>query len=242
MAKIWTSDSWVRVLPHSCYVPCSLLLTLLTASGDLRNVMKTVVELLVHYQKQCRVITNDRDPDIAIHNVMILLVAFAFPNGDASKLIVHLWYSSAIPSSMYLAGIIERLVPMVRQICEIIEDDADTADITTLCKFESPHKSSSSLTVTLKKREWLRMLKSLTQEEPLSLDLANKNQRKDMFGTSSTSLKDLIEYGWFLMSPDHRISDRKWRNEESFSHLGIAQNILMYPTHKCLVIHQSLHW
>jgi hypothetical protein len=67
--------------------------------------MKTVLELPSTYKKTCTVTINNRDEDIVLRNAIILLLAFHFPNGEASELIVHLWYSAALPSNIYRQGI-----------------------------------------------------------------------------------------------------------------------------------------
>jgi hypothetical protein len=48
---------------------------LCTASGDLRNVVKTVVGTPQEYTGQCAFTVNDLDSDILARNVILLMVA-----------------------------------------------------------------------------------------------------------------------------------------------------------------------
>jgi hypothetical protein len=85
--------------------------------------MKTVIELPPSYKKTCTIAINDRDEDIVLRNAVILLLTFHFPNGEASELIVHLWHSAAIPSRMYQHAVIEKILPDIEEICELLASE-----------------------------------------------------------------------------------------------------------------------
>jgi len=60
--------------------------------------MSTVVALPRKFEPECQIVINDRDLDIVFRNAVILLVAFNFPGGEASELIVHFRYSAGLPT------------------------------------------------------------------------------------------------------------------------------------------------
>ncbi len=67
------------------------------ASGDLRNVVKTIAQLPNNYCQSVDVVVNDRDIDIMARNVLLLLIALVVDNVDeAVDCMVHVWYSAFI--------------------------------------------------------------------------------------------------------------------------------------------------
>ena len=60
------------------------------ASGDLRNVVKTLAQLPDSYTALCEVVINDKDFDIVARNAIILLIAISCPTDLASEAILHI--------------------------------------------------------------------------------------------------------------------------------------------------------
>ncbi len=85
------------------------------ASGDLRNVVETVNGIPNDFKQKCTIVINDKDPTIIIRNAIFLLLAFIFQDGEASELIVHLWYSASLPSQMW-RGVTEKVMPFIRDL------------------------------------------------------------------------------------------------------------------------------
>ncbi|KAK5735629.1 hypothetical protein LTR17_007980 [Elasticomyces elasticus] len=77
---------------------------LFAASGDLRNVVKSLAALPTTYKNSVSLVLNDRDFEIVARNTLMLLAACAIPEkSTAVDLILHLWYSSTIrPKHLYL--------------------------------------------------------------------------------------------------------------------------------------------
>lgn len=70
---------------------------LFAASGDLRNVIKTIAAIPKAYGKAVYVTINDRDFDIVARNVIILLVALVTEDMEqAVDCIIHVWYSALV--------------------------------------------------------------------------------------------------------------------------------------------------
>ncbi|KAK6218393.1 hypothetical protein QIS74_06273 [Colletotrichum tabaci] len=73
---------------------------LFAASGDLRNVIKTIAQLTESYTQTVEVTMNDRDLDIVTRNAILLLIALAVEDFDASAdCIIHVWYSTFLRKS-----------------------------------------------------------------------------------------------------------------------------------------------
>ena len=62
------------------------------ASGDLRNVMKSINGLPDTYAGICTCVINDKDQAVVARNVVMLLVALLLPPVQAADLILHVWY------------------------------------------------------------------------------------------------------------------------------------------------------
>lgn len=76
------------------------------ASGDLRNLIKTINGLPEDYSGKCDILFNDLNPLIVGHNLVILnaLLNRGIPLEEASELALHLMYSPFItkPASLFL--------------------------------------------------------------------------------------------------------------------------------------------
>lgn len=80
---------------------------LFAASGDLRNVIKTVMGLPKDYCGYCKILMNDREFLVVARNIMLLMTAYHFEAETAVPIMIHLWYSSTMPASM-----VDALIPL----------------------------------------------------------------------------------------------------------------------------------
>ncbi|KAF2641386.1 hypothetical protein P280DRAFT_517590 [Massarina eburnea CBS 473.64] len=76
---------------------------LFAASGDLRNVIKTIVGLPKDYKGKCTLVINDANFHVASRNILLLLIALSFEPEVAAPIMIHLWYSALLPKSMLFA-------------------------------------------------------------------------------------------------------------------------------------------
>ncbi|KAK2737103.1 mynd finger family protein [Colletotrichum kahawae] len=73
---------------------------LFAASGDLRNVIKTIGQLPNSYTQPIEVTINDRDLNIVAWNVIMLLISLVVDDIDiAADYIIHVWYSALLCKS-----------------------------------------------------------------------------------------------------------------------------------------------
>ncbi|KAH8677868.1 hypothetical protein BX600DRAFT_531718 [Xylariales sp. PMI_506] len=71
---------------------------LLTASGDLSSVIKTVADIPSDTPSTIHLTVNDRDPNVASRNLIILLACIYSQNVvNSAEAITHYWYSAFLP-------------------------------------------------------------------------------------------------------------------------------------------------
>jgi hypothetical protein len=92
------------------------------ASGDLRNVVKTIAQVPDGYTMPIEVTINDNDLDVVARNAIILLIALVSDNADeAVDCIIHVWYSALIRKSD-LDMLQQKVRPLIESACEKIKD------------------------------------------------------------------------------------------------------------------------
>ncbi|KAF3053544.1 hypothetical protein E8E11_011605 [Didymella keratinophila] len=96
---------------------------LFAASGDLRNVIKTLLGLPQQYQGKCSVAINDIDFQVVAKNAILLLAVHHLPIDVAVPLIIHVWYSTFIPAVM-LHVLQSEILPLITDVCRKIKDKA----------------------------------------------------------------------------------------------------------------------
>ncbi|KAA1477214.1 hypothetical protein DENSPDRAFT_828525 [Dentipellis sp. KUC8613] len=85
------------------------------ASGDLRNVMKTVNALPADYSGQLTILVNDIDPYTVARNLAILLILGQVSDENmAVDVALHLWYSAFVPVQHPLV-VLSILAPFLRR-------------------------------------------------------------------------------------------------------------------------------
>jgi Domain of unknown function (DUF4470) len=72
------------------------------ASGDIRNMIRTVNGLPEDYRGKCEILCNDRNPIVANRNLVILFALLTDGPSpvEAAELATHLMYSSVLPIPM----------------------------------------------------------------------------------------------------------------------------------------------
>lgn len=87
---------------------------------DLRHVMKTIVSLPEGYSGSICCHIYEADFDLQIRNIIILLLAMHYPDGEAAELITYLWYSASIPFRMYL--LLDKILKILKDVAESMKD------------------------------------------------------------------------------------------------------------------------
>lgn len=147
-------------------------LTLTSASGDLRNVVKSVVSMPEEHAGAITITVNDRDFDVVACNIIILLVAFAADTIEqATDCIIHIWYSAMISESHLdiLRGPVRQLV---EDVCSKIASKTEDSIQAKTFRF-----GAQSLRVVLTKEKWTTLLAYLAVPGGLDPERAQKIRR-----------------------------------------------------------------
>ncbi|KUJ10494.1 uncharacterized protein LY89DRAFT_558780, partial [Mollisia scopiformis] len=177
---------------------------LFAASGDLRNVMKTVVSLPDSYRNRCNVHVNDRDEYVVFRAIMILLLVLLYPDGNASELVLHLWYSGRLPQSMYKRGITDWLIPKLSEAFAKSLNEKAPPDKVFAHSFTN---GTSTVTVRLTSRMWLNMLVVL--ERPKETELGEEVRLECML--TAEPEKPWVQYNMHMKDPAYRLGELRYR-------------------------------
>ncbi|KAF2730472.1 hypothetical protein EJ04DRAFT_586287 [Polyplosphaeria fusca] len=139
---------------------------LFAASGDMRNVVKTITGLPEAYEDQCTVVVNDRSFPIVARNALLLLIAFHFDQETAVPMMIHLWYSALVPAVM-VKQLATHILPLIEDVCIKIKDRK--ADIIQAKTFKF---GNGSLRLALMKEDWTNLKDYFKVPEGLTRDRA----------------------------------------------------------------------
>ncbi|KAM0286534.1 hypothetical protein ACHAO9_008162 [Fusarium lateritium] len=201
-----------------------LLLTKAIASGDIRNVIKTIAELPEGHGKPVNITINDRDFDIVARNVIMLLIAFTAVDQDAAiDCIIHVWYSAFIRKSD-LDIIQQGVRPLIANICEEHRDKPVDHSIVTTWEF-----GRWSLRLDLQKSAWDNLL--LFTEVPKDLTAEKANEIRTAT-TLAESRKDYRDRHFLFLSRFRRVAAQQFREDGILQPFGSqrAEFSVPYPT------------
>lgn len=123
---------------------------LFAASGDLRNVVKTIISLPKGFSGGLSVDINDRDMDIVARNIIFLLLFYTIEDAEeAAECVLHLWYSALIPQACLQT--LGRLGDIIGDVCSKIKSKPDHAMLGKTWTFA---QGKGSLRVLLAKGMW----------------------------------------------------------------------------------------
>lgn len=132
---------------------------LFEASGDLRNVVKTIVGLPENYSGECKVAVNDANTTVIARNALLLLVTLFFRPEEAAPVMLHLWYSAMLPKSL-THGVRQRILPLVQRVCHRIKENPDN-----WMEEEVVEYGKASVCLVLKKSQWIALVAMLVPSE-----------------------------------------------------------------------------
>ena len=170
------------------------------ASGDLRNIIKSVVGIPDDYNGTALCIVNDRDPFVVARNVVMLLTSLVFPPVIAAEIVLHIWYSARLKPKM-LQDVKDRVRPLIAQVLEKIEQRKNDILLSKTWTF-----GSRVLSLRLYKYQWDFILRLFDAEHPVSKSEAH---RRDVM--LNHTRVDYRERRLFQMSPSRRACSVKMR-------------------------------
>ncbi|OAG01059.1 uncharacterized protein CC84DRAFT_1101145, partial [Paraphaeosphaeria sporulosa] len=145
---------------------------LFAASGDLRNVVKTIISLPEKCLGSCKAVINDRNTTVVIRNALLLLVAFQFEPEVATPIMLHLWYSAMLPPKIVKA-LQKGILPCIRNVCDKIKAKLDNS-----IQAKTFVHGKGSIRLVLKKSEWIALAKTLMPSKELTAPIAQTIRRK----------------------------------------------------------------
>jgi hypothetical protein len=86
------------------------------ASGDLRNIVKTIACLPTSFTQSTDLYINDRDLDIVARNLILLLIGLIVEeDNEAVECMIHVWYSAFL-RECDMAILRDRVRPLVEDV------------------------------------------------------------------------------------------------------------------------------
>jgi hypothetical protein len=194
------------------------LALLFAASGDLRNVVKSVVGLPENYAGNCTVVVNDFNTNIVARNAMLLLTALHFEPEVAAPIMLHLWYSAMLPQAIVQALQVG-IQPYIDDVCNKIKDrPVDSTQAKTF------NIGGSSIRLTLEKWQWIRLAKMFEVREDLSAPEAQLIRR-----SVTMSRIDHIDRSIYKMSPGRRVGVMRYRQDGVVLPFGSSRKDFVVP-------------
>ncbi|KAK3650726.1 hypothetical protein LTR56_006131 [Elasticomyces elasticus] len=192
---------------------------LFAASGDLRNVIKTVGNIPATYNGSISVTVNDRDFNTVGRNALVLLVALAVPDDSAAVYcMLHLNHSS-----MNRQGDLDLLNTNVRPLIQDVVDKIAGKAAETLQK-KTWKFGANELCLTLSKTCWVAML-SLLEVPPA---LTTKSAQR-AYTDVTMARKDSIESQYMRHSPAHRVCKEQFRKDGILLPFGNSREAFTIP-------------
>lgn len=207
------------------------ILTWFLASSDLRNVVKTVVDIPQSYKGTCEIVLNDEDNWLVSRNVILLLVALVYDPEEAAETLLHLWYSALIPKAM-LQTLRSKVLPLVETVSNKSKDRTPEALVSKKWTF-----GSSSLRLVLQKHYWDVLLQYFENRDYLSLLDARRARAAT---TLAPDAKDYIERQLYTFNRITRRGHMKFRADGLL--LPFGSSIRDFDTPNPLLYRQHYTW
>ncbi|KAF5564049.1 hypothetical protein FPANT_14199, partial [Fusarium pseudoanthophilum] len=191
------------------------------ASGDLRNVVKTIAQMPPKYQQSIDIIMNDRDVDIVARNVIMLLVALTAEDRDeAIDCMIHIWYSASIRKS-HSDILKQRVRPLIETVCDKIKGKPANKILGKTWTF-----GKRSLRLVLQKSAWDKLLSFTDVPKGLTLTKANEVRRSV---TLAESRVDYRERHFLFLVPPLRVAKRRYREDGLLLSFGAQRSDFCEP-------------
>ncbi|KAF1362388.1 hypothetical protein EJ07DRAFT_174795 [Lizonia empirigonia] len=201
---------------------------LFAASGDPRNVFKTIVGLPVQHEGKCDVVLNDWDFDIVARNAIMLLVALHYDPEVAVPMIIHIWYSALLPSGM-VQSLQSDILPMIEEVCGKIKSKArDSLQSKTFTI------RGRTLRLVLKKEEWMNLVAYIQVPEGLSAKEAQMLRHDIVLAPARIDYRERAMLQW---PPALRVGEMYFRSSGVLLPLGCSlaafdtPNPTLFQTH-----------
>ncbi|KAK5122415.1 hypothetical protein LTR85_003999 [Meristemomyces frigidus] len=200
---------------------------LFAASGDARNVIKTITSMPKDHGETVHTRINDRDFDIVARNAIILLIALTIEDiSQAVECMIHVRWTW-----MDMDVLRDRIRPLIEDVCTKV---AGKTSGTMLGKTWTFGKASLRLVLT--KEQWPALLAYFETPEDLSPERA---QRIRTNVTLADSRRDYRERRMIGQVPAHRVCHNRFRDDGILLLFGHHRNPHIAPNP---TIYQTADW
>ncbi|KAF5649812.1 uncharacterized protein FTJAE_776 [Fusarium tjaetaba] len=194
---------------------------LFAASGDMRNVVKTIAQLPPGWDQPVDIVMNDIDLAVIARNAILLLIALtADHENEATDCIIHIWYSSLIRESDR-AILEQRVRPLIQTVCDKIKDKPANRILGKTWTF-----GKRSLRLVLTKAAWDKFLSYTTVPEGLTVERANEIRKAV---TLAESHFDFLERHYLFAIPSHRVPMHRFREDGILQPFGAQRSEFCIP-------------
>lgn len=171
------------------------------ASGDLRNVVKTVTDLPDEFDGSLEITINDNDADVVCRNVLLLLISLVAGDDEGViECMIHVWYSAFLRESDI--ELLSQFRPLIEEVCKDYENSGCSHPTGRQWTF-----GKCGLVPVLKKESWDRLLSFLEAPFGYTPTLAHKART---LATKVKSRKDCRERYLYSQPPAHRVAHEKF--------------------------------
>ncbi|KAF2026715.1 hypothetical protein EK21DRAFT_103059 [Setomelanomma holmii] len=158
---------------------------LFAATGDLRNLITTVIGIPDEHKGLCIAVLNDKEFVIVVRNAIMLLVALYFDAETAVPMMIHLWYSALLPIAMVSALRLD-ILPMIEDVCDKTKDKPEDS-----LQPKTFAINNRSLRLVLKKQEWVELSKYVQVPADVTAKAADSMRRRVMLAPERVDYRDL---------------------------------------------------
>lgn len=210
-------------LPYTRDLVLTEFIILCIASGDPRNVIKTIAEIPSSYDRTVNVTLNDNNLDVVIRNAIMLLIALVVEDRDeAIDCITHVWYSAFIRKS-HLEILHQRIRPLVDDVCgKIINNNSGRV----LAKTWTFNRCSLRLVLTAP--AWKRLRSLMDVPSGLDVEKARKVRRAVTLGGAS-ECQDNRDHVLLRQSRPHRIARTRFWEDGLLLPFGSRRDDFVVP-------------
>ncbi|KAI9810023.1 MAG: hypothetical protein M1827_006721 [Pycnora praestabilis] len=172
------------------------------ASGDIRNVILSVLGLPKGFRAHSDVFINDKVFDIVCRNFAMLLIALQCSSNEAADIILHIWYSARI-SIKASRAISTFVLPLAEAVVIKIKDKSPTTIFSKTWEF-----GTRSLRLSLLKKQWQALVPKLAALSAAVSPKTESNRRAVMLAPTR---QDHVDRAILTQPERHRQCTMRFR-------------------------------
>jgi hypothetical protein len=177
----------------------------------LRNVVKTITNLPGDFAHGVQIDINDRECEVVARNAILLLFAFTSleeerPIAGIAEGLIHIWYSAFLAPGL-ASALQSRVAPLISTVCSSIGNEK----VGTLHRRTWRFGSGSTLSLNLRRKEWLRLEQTLQVPEGLGFEEAKKVRAATVMAPERLDYR----HRWYYKdaTPSMRLAKRRFRQD-----------------------------